>query len=243
MIGTVKGNMAYANAPTANRQNTTNGTSLFKQQYTEAVNRDRTTFSRNQRINSQSMTAIQGDMDIKDLASFLNGLNPQADGSAKLTEEDIKELQEKYDLNNLTATQRLALLRELHEKNVLSYEDCRRSQESHIDIGSLMGAERSIRKMIEDSQTDAVLRRALTLSLKTMDSHQTGNQVVNGADIAVRSLSDDEPMDIYEEFKSYERQWRTKYQMLLEKYDEEHPEFLAYADSYAHIADVLKSLM
>ena len=90
--------------------------------------------------------------------------------------------------------------------------------------------------MSNDDNIDAALKQALTQTLQ-----KSSTSLVDG--IAISMNDSYKPMTFYDELQQLERENRAIYQMLLENYAEEHPEYLAYADSYARIAAILKDLM
>lgn len=239
MIRAVKKHNVSASTPSFSRQNKTNPDKSFKQQYANALSGSNEVSNRTTQPVSQ---AISGKLEPQDIANFYNKLNHQADGSAQLTKEDIRDLKSRYDLYNLTATQRLALLQELNQKNAISYSDSCSSIERHIDIHTLLGAEQSFREMAADEQINPVLRATINWGLQNMNV-SASDYAISDLELAISSISGLGTDNIYEEFQAYADYWHTMYTMMLEQYGEQRPAYQDYAASYAHIAKVLKSLM
>lgn len=214
------------NSFTSRRQS--NGANAnFKEEYAKRVNQDQVSFS--------NQYAARGYREIgpsiESMTKYMNGMNSQATGGAKLTDDELKELKEKYDFNNMSSDDRLNLLLELNQKNVISYSTISASTRFTVEF-TPKEAESFVRAMrqkpgFEDFEmpTENMAKKNEALNVKLPPTyHKT-------------------PSNIYEEYANSAMEWRAKYNAALEQYGEERPEYLKRADAYSEIADILKSIM
>lgn len=216
MIGAVKGNTPYAVRPSFSQQGTDSVNTSFKQRYAEQV---------------QQKNADRCELGNNDLQCFFENLNQQADGRTELTEEDIRELKQKYDLHNLTKEQKNALLLELNQRNVLSSQDCRNAKISLVPLSP-----ESERRW--DVSFDANERQCAF-----KPKNENGTTFVDGRSRTPVVYFQDSSQNICERYQDCERRWRSEYKRLLDEENREVPTCLEYADSYARLAKVFASLM
>ena len=229
MIGSVRNNAGPSSFGLNNRRQA-NGAD-FKQEYARRVNQDRASFSQPNADAQQQRGYQEIGPSVEAISRHMQGMNTQATGGAALTDEEIRELKEKYDFQHLSSDQRLDLLRELNQKNVLSYSVLNATTRIAVEF-SPQEAESFVQAMrqrpgFEDFEMPAENRaeknEALTLKLPAEYAHH--------------------PQNIVEEYANSAMEWRAKYYAALEQYGEERPEYLKRSDAYAEIADILKSIM
>lgn len=220
MIGAIKGNIYSANKPSFAQQNTV-ATPSFKQRYAEMVKQGPTVASGDR----QTGLGIEDDV----FYHFFANVNRQADGCAELTEDDIRALRQKYDLDNLTSKEQAELLIELSQKNVLSYTDCANAwlKPVVVDPRSLPG------KMYNQ-----IIER-YGLDIEPVDENR--EIVLDGQSLAVEPFR--RPTNFYELLQDYEQYLRKRDRIFWDEYGQASPSYLAYADSAARTAKVIKLLM
>lgn len=226
MIGSVGCN-SKINSLTVNSRRQSFGAN-FKEEYAKRANQDQVSFS-NQNVSTRSYCEIGPS--IESMTRYMNSMNTQATGGAKLTDEEIKELKEKYNFNNMSSDDRLNLLLELNQKNVISYSTISASTRLTVEF-TPKEAESFVQAMRQkpgfedfDMPTENIAKKNEALTVKLPPAYHYN------------------PQNIYEEYANLTMEWRAKYQAALEQYDEERPEYLKRADAYSDIADILKSIM